>query len=124
MIETLLIIFVMVSIPVGIVLGLVLAYYWKRQSKSFSVGMNLHNLVLKGAEYLSPSLMQFLVNHHSVLQFVEFGFVGALGVGVNALVYFSTTPYIGNNPAWFLGIFSAFISNFFLNKYLVFNDAD
>jgi len=91
---------------------------------------NLHILILKiakfledkswyGAEYkicLFP-LHKILSTNHTVLQFFEFALIGALGVGINFLVYsfFNMTIL-----AWFLGILSATISNFILNKWLVF----
>jgi len=122
MIETILIVFVMVAIPVGIVLGLVLSHYWKKQSGSFGgVSISLHSFVLRCAEWVSPRWRIFLENHHTILQYIEFGLIGALGTGVNALTYFSLRPTLGE-LAWILGIIIAFTFNFILDKYLVFNN--
>ncbi|MFQ5825614.1 MAG: GtrA family protein, partial [bacterium] len=91
---------------------------------------NLHILILRlakfledkswfGAEYkicLFP-LHRILSTNHSVLQLFEFALIGALGTVINFIVYLSLNMTI---VAWFLGILSATLSNFILNKWLVF----
>jgi len=77
---------------------------------------------LYGAERLSPRFSSFLYKHHIVLQYIEYALIGALGTGVNALIYFPLANHVGNELSWLLGIVGAFTFNFFLNKYLVFKE--
>jgi putative flippase GtrA len=88
--------------------------------------ISLHSLVLGGAEWIQKEtrvpFFDLLVKYHILLQFIEFALIGAIGTGVNYLVFITTIPVFGVNFAWFYGIIVATISNFFLNKYLVFDN--
>lgn len=64
----------------------------------------------------------FLTEHRTWLQFFEFCCIGAVGVGVNALVFVLCLTILPLWCAWFLGVFVASISNFILNKWLVFRN--
>lgn len=124
-INEILLVFVMIAIPVGIVLGFILNHYWKKESKSLKITLDFHTVVLKCVNYVpvyGNTLKNFLENHHTLLQYLEYGSIGALGTGVNALIYFPLIVHIGNEASWLIGIIGAFTFNFFLNKYLVFKE--
>ena len=53
-------------------------------------------------------------------QFIVYCMVGASGVVINGIVFFSLKPIFGTVVAWFIGVESAVITNFILNKIITF----
>lgn len=87
--------------------------------------LSLHNLVLDLAYRVQKKYKWFKIgdllnNHHTVLQWVEFGIVGGLGVLTNYGFYFMFRNMVHNDIAWLIGILVSFTQNFFLSKWLVF----
>jgi len=92
---------------------------------------NLHNTILTIAKYIEDNswvgdeykicvlpIHKILSLNHTVLQLFEFALIGASGVGINFMVY----SFMGKTDlAWIMGILVSLFSNFFLNKWLVFD---
>ena len=78
-------------------------------------------VLIRLAYQIHPEIGRFFREHSTLLQFGEFCLVGAFGVLVNFIVFTITLP-LGVYLAWFLGILVATISNFILNKKLVFKE--